>query len=258
MVSASLASSLESGVEDVIFGLANTKRLREAAFKLIYEAYLRGGLCPPNPFGMRVTPYQLLPSTDIFIGTAREESIGSISLIGDGRLGLPMESTFSDEVEARRRQGLYVGEVSCLADRREDFHRSFPVFIQLCRWMVQTARHRGMHQILAVVHPRHVRFYRRYMNFEVISGERRYATVCGNPGVAMCLDFERIDRDPPISYNHFFATPIPVGLLAPCPMSQSERQHFARVSQFADLKVPAAGVNVAVGSDSPNFSFALQ
>src|SRR6266550_2722681 len=50
---------------DITYKIAATRREREAAFRLVYETYLRAGLEQPKPHGMRVMSYHMLPTTDI-------------------------------------------------------------------------------------------------------------------------------------------------------------------------------------------------
>jgi hypothetical protein len=110
------------------------------AFRLVHQSYVGAGLSESNRYGMRVTPYHLLSTTETFIAVCDGLVISTVSLVIDGELGLPMESIHAREVAARRARGLLVGEVSCLADRRRDFKRLFPVFIRLCRAMGRYAR----------------------------------------------------------------------------------------------------------------------
>jgi hypothetical protein len=209
--------------------IARTRRQRAAAFELIYNAYLRSGLGLPNPHGMRVTPYHLLPSTTIFTAELDEgvgEVFSTVSLIGDSPLGLPLERVYPEEVAARRKAGLSLGEVSCLADRRSDFRRFFPVFCALNRWMIQFARAQRMDQVLIAVHPKHARFYTRYMGFEEIGGLTSYPSVCNRPAVALCFDFARNDCYPFPYYENFFGEAIPHAELTPAPMSASDVDYF--------------------------------
>jgi len=125
---------------DVTYRIASTRQEREAAFRLVYQSYLRSGLGEVNDYQMRVTPYHLLPTTEVFIAQLRGEVIFTMSLVTDGELGVPMEHVYGDEIARLRRQGLRVGEVSCLADRRAALERFFPVFLRTSRLMVQYAR----------------------------------------------------------------------------------------------------------------------
>src|SRR5688572_10201296 len=76
--------------------IAQSRAEREAAFRLIYGAYLRSGLGIENAHGMRITPFQLLPTTTIFnarLTTGPEAGVvfSTVSLVGDGEFGLPLE-----------------------------------------------------------------------------------------------------------------------------------------------------------------------
>lgn len=237
-------------------GIAKRQPQREAAFRLIYNAYVRSGLGVPNPYQMRVTPYHLLATTTIFMAELCGHECGhgdpgevfsTVSLVGDGELGLPLERNYSREVTERRSAGLRLAEVSCLADRRQDFRRFFPVFCALNRWMIQFARAQRYDQVLVAVHPKHARFYVRNMGFEPIGGLTNYATVCNRPAVALCYDFKRNDRTPFPYYDRFFGEQIPLDDLQPAPMSKREVEFFGTMidPQFqADLPSTLDAENV--------------
>jgi hypothetical protein len=80
------------------------------------------------------------------------------------------------------------------------------------------------------VHPKHSRFYRRYMDFEVFGQEKTYPTVRNNPAVALWLEFARIDRAPAERYNGryelFFNKPIPLDNLQPQSISSTDCEYF--------------------------------
>lgn len=215
-------------------GIASTRAEREAAFRLIYQAYIRGGLGIANTHGMRVTPYHLLPTTTIFTAAAMHgpeagEAFSTVSLIEDGAFGLPLERTYPTEVEERRAQGLRLAEVSCLADRRQDFRRFFPVFVALNRWMIQFAQAQRLDQVLVAVHPKHARFYTRHFGFELVGGLTNYALANNRPAVALCFNFHRNHRETSPYYNHFFADPIPPEQLQPRAMPPVDIEYFGRL-----------------------------
>jgi hypothetical protein len=227
---------------DVEYRVAATREERASAFRLVYHSYLESGLGEPNAYGMRVTPYHLLPTTEVFIATLKGTTVFTVSLIMDGRRGLPMESVYAEEVAARRERGLFVAEVSCLADRRSQFHGFFPVFVRLSRLMVQYARRRGVDELLVAVHPRHAPFYHRYMDFRVIGGQTAYPTVRNHPAVALGLNFDRIDRELPRSYDTFFGLPIPEEQLQPQPISRADREYFRRMIDPSFTPAPLASI----------------
>src|SRR5438552_1361440 len=71
-------------IEGVAYKVASTRQEREAAFRLVYEAYTGVGLMEPNAYGMRVTPYHLLPTSEVFVAILDGKVICTLSLIGDG------------------------------------------------------------------------------------------------------------------------------------------------------------------------------
>ncbi|HYW79219.1 MAG TPA: hypothetical protein VE890_06550, partial [Thermoguttaceae bacterium] len=149
-------------------------------------------------------------------------------------LGLPMESIFARQVAAKRDQGIVAGEVSCLADRRSEFKELFPVFIRLCRLMAQHACARGLDELLVAVHPRHARFYQRFMAFEPIGETSSYPSVENNPAVPLCLNFERIATHFPDIHEKFFGDPISAERLRPQPISATDRDYLQAVVDACD------------------------
>ena len=222
-----------------VFKIATSIAEREAAFRLVYRSYLRARLIDPNPFRMRVTPFHLLPTTTMFVAQVGGRVISTVSLVGDGDMGLPMESMYADAVQQRREQGMHVGEVTCLADRRRSARRFLPHFCRLTRLLAQYARSQGLHQLLAVTHPKHARFYSRYMGFTVIGGLKACPHVRDNPAVALCLDFARVDREPPKAYRAILGDRVPAEDLVPRPLSARDRNYFQPlVDPCFDASVP--------------------
>jgi hypothetical protein len=212
---------------DVQFKIASTREEREAAFHLVYNSYLKAGLGEANYYQMRVTPYHLTDRSEIFIATRRGEVIFTMTLIMDGpELGVPMESVYGEEVERLRRQRLWLGEVSCLADCQRHTKEFFPIFLATSRLMVQYARCRGLDALIAAVHPRHARFYHRFMDFQFFGLWKTYPTVLNNPAVALWLEFARIDRELPKQYQFFFGEKLPTTHLHPNPITDEDREHF--------------------------------
>lgn len=239
--------------DEVLVKVAASRTEREGAFQLVYRSYLRAGLCSPCANQMRVTPYHLLPSTDVFVGVLRGEVISTLSLVRDGELGLPMESVYGDEVERRRAQGLRLAEVSCLADRRKEPARFFGLFCDLSRLMTQMAAAEGIDQLLIAVHPRHARMYARAMAFQQIGDVRDYPLVNGNAAVALTLDLEWCRTQQPQIWNRFVGPELPESVIRSRPISSADIKYFASVAgslDVGDLKpaVEFAGADVSESS----------
>jgi hypothetical protein len=211
--------------------IASRPREIQEALGLVYQAYRRCGLIEPNPYRMRVTPYHLLETSEIFVGVVRGEVACTLTLVRDGELGLPMESIYGEEVAWRRAQGASLAEVSCLADRRHDLVRSLSVLVKVMGFMAQSATRRGVDELLIAVHPRHAEFYERFIGFEIIGGERAYETVCNKPAVALALDLNRLAVIHPRAYKRFFGLRFPEEALQYRPISDEFR---AELSMMVD------------------------
>jgi hypothetical protein len=207
--------------------IAETLEERAAAFELVYEAYICSRLGESNPWGMRITPYHLLPSTQIFIAVHQGEVVLTFSLLCDGELGLPIEMVYGEEIDCLRNQGLRFGEVSCLADRRQQINGDFfPCFINLSRMVVQYSHRQGLDGLLVAAHPKHGRFYRRLMGFDIIGEEKSYPAVRNRPAVALCLDYARLPEHRPDCHQMFFRDPFYDWQLEPKPISRSQQDYF--------------------------------
>ncbi len=215
---------------EISIKVASTRDERLGAFQLAYNSYFRAGLCNPCATELRVTPYQLLPTTDVLLAKLRGEVISTLSLVRDGELGLPLESIYPAEVNARRTAGLQLAEVSCLADRRKTT-RFFELFCELARLMVQMADRGGVDQLLIAVHPRHARMYARAMAFVQIGESRDYPEVNGHPAVALCLDFAVAKTRRAAIWRRFVGEPLPEDVTQPQPISLCDRRYFARLAR---------------------------
>lgn len=239
---------------------AGTFAERVSAFQLVYRTYLQSGLGARNIFEMRITPFQLLETSQIFIATERESApishvpprqaflsgdgldrrpapspdavIATVTLVGDGKLGLPIESMFGEEVEEMRRQGRQLAEVASLADAVSGPQKFLQTFTQLNRVMAQFSRQQGVQNLLASVHPRHAKFYRRYFGFRPLSSRVAGCPhVENSPAVGLNLDFELYDREKPKSWYEIFGTPVPREKLRPCPVPPAEVQVLQEVAR---------------------------
>ena len=209
----------------VTYSVADSHDQREQAFQLVYENYIRSGLIPVSEGGLRVTPWHLLPTTNIFVAQRAAEVICTVTLIGDSNLGLPMESIYADEVSQERRGG-HVAEVSSLAMADVSMTSFLPIFLEILRLLTQHARHRGVDKLLVCSRARHARYYERSMGYARIGEERPYPTVRNTRAVACCLDFAKADRERPAFYDKVFGQPLSAWELRSCPMPVLQIAYF--------------------------------
>ncbi len=241
-VSASATLPIRMPPESITFKIASTRTEREAAFRLVYEAYTRRGLMDPNPWEMRVTDQHLLPTTNIYNAVHRGQVIYTMTLISDDVLRLPLECIYEEEIDQLRKQGVYMAEVSCLASRENYFEggRMFEVFVDLVSLMFQSARANGIDRLVIAVHPRHARFYQRLLGFRQFGELKTYASVCDHPAVALEHNFARLDRERYRLYDRIYNTTYTRWELLDQPMSADEREYFRPATLACGPCLPVA------------------
>jgi hypothetical protein len=212
--------------------VARSQADREAAFRLIYDSYLRAGLVRENPFGMRVSPYHLLPTTEMFVATVEETVVATMSIVMDGELGLPMESIFPEEIAQRRQAGTRLAEVSCLADRRAEPQRFMSLMVLLSRLLAQFANYVQVEELLLAVHPSHARFYQRRLNFTPIAFEEAYPLVCNKPAQGMSLNIASVFKNEPAEYEIYVKERLPPQAFSRVPLTAAEKLLFGRISGY--------------------------
>src|SRR5262249_42662020 len=82
------------------------------AFRLVHDQYVSRGYMLPDPSGLRVGLHHTLPTTKVFVATLGPRVVGTMTLIEDSVLGLPMDELYRDDLAHFRDQGRRVNEVS--------------------------------------------------------------------------------------------------------------------------------------------------
>jgi hypothetical protein len=224
-----VASQAREAVTGVTFSIARTADERLAASRLVYEQYVTTGLICPNPYKVHLVPAHLSDETTVIIGEHQGRVVCSVSLIGDNGDGLPMEEIYPHEIQQRRDAGLVMAEVSCLAISEATARNFLPTLIGMTRLMAQHARHRDIDQLVIAAHPKHARFYERFMGFQRFGILRRYPRFRDHPAVASCLDFDTIDRNRPRCWDDYFRLPIPEHELRCRRLSPTERDQYLQL-----------------------------
>jgi hypothetical protein len=105
--------------ENIVFKLAETQDELEQAFRVLHDAYVGQGYMSPHPSGMRVTKYHALPTTAVLIAKEIDTGlvVGTVSIVRDTPLGLPLDSVFP--LSNIKKQYNHLAEVSSLAIRKE-------------------------------------------------------------------------------------------------------------------------------------------
>lgn len=144
--------------------------------RLLHAMYVARGLIDPKPSGMRSTPHLLLPSTATFIARRGGEIIGTLSLVVDSPLGLPMEKAFPAEVAAVRAPGRRAAEVGalCVADGVRRRGVAYLLNKLMWRCAVEVC---GIDDLLISVTPAASDLYRAALLFRQVGTARQYPSV---------------------------------------------------------------------------------
>lgn len=215
-----------SKCEEISLQLAQTREDYLGAFSLVHDAYCRAGLCDPHPLGLRITPHQMLETSQVFVAKYDEQVISTHTVVVDSHLGLPMEMIYPEPIARARQAGRRVAEVCCLADRRLSPKRFFDLFCELSRLMAQFSLHYGVDELWIACHPRHAKLYERRMGFRTMGGLREHPLVKDNPAVPLRVDLVNLRSEYPKVWQRFFGESIPHRLFAPAPLAEEEWAYF--------------------------------
>jgi len=166
----------------VNYSIARELDTIEEAFGLVYQAYTEVGLQAESEAHIRFTKYHLLPTTKVFVAIYRPELtkpeierghindnkkvVGTLTLVIDSRLGLPVEQVCAAEIQQMRDQGAHMAEVIALAIDPQ--FRRHNVMMYLYKIMFEYARLKGLTDICCAVTKRHIEFYRDILLFRPI------------------------------------------------------------------------------------------
>jgi hypothetical protein len=218
--------------EGLLVQIAQQREEYRQAYELLYRAYRVRGYVGPHPAGIVYRLSYGLPTSRTMVAladvaTGGTRVVGTLTIVGDGCLGLPMERDYQREVEQLRDRGRRLAEVSGLAIVQERRSPLLETFYGLTRFLVQYAFRGGIQDLLITVHPRHATFYREWFCFEPCGPCRPCAAAAGNPGIPCRLDLERLaevgDRR---VYANYFDPQIPQERLLRPGMRREDHYYF--------------------------------
>lgn len=200
--------SRESGLH---FSVAETLEDVTDAWHLLYHVYRRVGYIPDNPFELHTTPHAIGEQNLVVSAKIQGLTVGTISAIHDGELGLPLDAVYHKELDALRQQGRRMLEIGLFADRRQDIDRSFITILELMRFTFYFGYHQGTTDCICGIPPRRAKLYARAFGFEIIGEPTSYASVLDNPVVLLRSSREYItaNLEKHKAMDHFAQNPIP-------------------------------------------------
>jgi hypothetical protein len=185
---------------DITYRLAVTQEELEQAFALVWKNYVDVGLHKADASGLRLTKYNLLPGSKVFIAVARleeqaggktrteEKVIGTLTVIQDSCLGLPAEEVCRNHIISLRHQGGRLAEFIALASNQDG--KDNRVVMKLFRLAYEYCRRNGIAQIIASLTEHHIGFYRRFMGFRPLGDLREYRMANGTAVQVHQLDVQ--------------------------------------------------------------------
>jgi hypothetical protein len=236
-------------LNDIRFTRAFEESEFEGAFRCIYQSYRKRGLAPRRHHEMRLTRHHLLPSTRVFVARAGQQVVGTLSLVEDGQLGVPMRAVFDAQVEELARRDPRIAEATCLAVG-DSLQNGPEIVHRLMGLLAQAASRRGITRVLIAVHPRHVAFYARSAGFRPFTSALPYPSVGGRLAVALQLDLAMLRSNFPEVHRRYFGLTFSESALSPRPVPPEQLQRIAahwrsmhedaNENEFDGLTSPAA------------------
>lgn len=186
------SSSTFSRPPGIRFEIAQTARQVETAWGMVYEAYRDVGFVTANMFGLHASCEMIGSQTAVIIGRIGDVPVNTITAVGDGPEGLPLDAVYNDELEKLRRQGRRMVEIGMFADRRPDSENSFHALLELMRYSYWFGAAIDTTDYICGIPPHSTRLYQAAFGFKLVGEERSYACVDGNPVQLMRANVEYV------------------------------------------------------------------
>lgn len=163
--------------------LARSRAVYDAR-ALVQKRYAWRGYSLPTP--------NLEDSRITFIAYSQGVVVGTVSIRLDSDAGLAASSLYPEEIAELRNAGAKICEFTQLAVDKEA--GSKPILAALFHTAYLFAyKVKGYNCAVIEVNPRHVPFYRRALEFQILGPERMHPRVQA-PAVLLCVPFERIEQ----------------------------------------------------------------
>lgn len=178
--------------KELKFRIARTEQDYLESSRILYDCYREKGYTEVNSNGMRMTPYHLLPSTTVLLALWNNEIIGTISLIRDNPIGLPLEAIF--DVGELRANHSVLCEASSLAIKREFRGKAGEIFHPMVRYMWNYAlSYFGVDYLVIAINPSMFELYESVYLFEPLKEAPRvdsYDFANNNPAVGEYINLK--------------------------------------------------------------------
>ncbi len=172
------------GSGELAASIARSPDELRAVATLIESRYMARG------YRLSADDRELRPGVTL-IATESDTLVGTLTLGFDGVRGLAADESYGDTVDAARRAGRDVCELTRLALSTDADSRSVLPALFGAAYLVARRLHR-MTDVFVEVNPRHAAFYRRLFGFVVAAGQRVCPRVMA-PAVLLRLEIGRLE-----------------------------------------------------------------
>ncbi len=176
-------SKLLQATENIEYKITTSTDEIEQALELVTQQYTAVGLHEKNT-ELRLTKYHLLPDSKIFIAIKKledntEKVIGTLTMVPDTSMGLPMDEIYQDKLNRMRVTGLHMAEIIGLAISPSESTLQNNIVMYLFKICLQFARLTQIHDLMCSVTSRHITFYEDLLLFKPIGELTPYSFANG-------------------------------------------------------------------------------
>lgn len=165
-------SKLLQNTENIEYKIAISTEELEQAFELVTQQYTNVGMHDSNS-GLRLTKFHLLPESKVFIAIKKQEDysekvIGTLTMIKDSPMGLPMDEIYNNVLQRLRLSNLNLAEVIGLAVSPTESPIQNNIVMYLYKICLQYSRLTQIDDLLCSVKKKHINFYEELLLFKPI------------------------------------------------------------------------------------------
>lgn len=203
-----------------------------AAWRVVYDVYLRSGFINANPHLIHTSAPMVSSHAAVLLAEADSQIEATLTAVIDGPAGLPLDSVYKPELDQLRRSGRRITEYGSFAHVRQlgspDLEtaagakpraarldsRVHASIVGLMRLAFHFGATRNSSDFVIGVHPRHVAFYARGFGFRPVGGLRTYPAVNDRPVVLLHGNLqESLARNPlPHALAYCLNNPVPIDM----------------------------------------------
>lgn len=177
--------------DGVLFKLADTEEELRGALHLLHDSYVNSGLMKPHFSGMRATVYHALPTTSTLIAKKDDVVIGTVSMIRNNPLGLPLEKIF--DLSKIKSRTSHVTEISSLAIHPQ-FRGNKGLFFLLTKYLMEySLRYYHVDYWVIAINPKHYQIYKDIFLFDDLeTSSKSYDFVEGAPALGLYVNLNQL------------------------------------------------------------------